>query len=136
MNNNHINNLKVLSGSNGLSRYEYILSQDQLYKSYFDCRKDLNYALRKETKRDRYIENMEGLEASMQKEIIDAIVKSSDIITEMIADNMVRSINSAVEGGTIKSKSFEIDMGKALGKAFGKMPFVILDEIINNDEQD
>ena len=133
---NHLKNLAVLSGNDEITRYEYILSQNQLYKAYFNSRRDLRYALRKEVKRDRYIENIEGLEKNLQKEIMNIIMQGSDAIADMVTSDMVNSINSAIGGGaSVKNSTFEVNMGKALGKAFGELPFVLLDEVVNGKEE-
>lgn len=44
------------------SKYEYIISQDQLAKAFNDSRNALNYPLLKESKRQRFlIANSKGL---------------------------------------------------------------------------
>ena len=69
----HAHNLKKSAGLHGNNsvRYEYILTVDQLEDAMLKSVDDLNYPLRKEVKRDRYVLNSKALR--------EAIIKGSEM---------------------------------------------------------
>ena len=53
----HQNKLSNITGNDVSRRYSYILTGNDLLNAYLNSKKDLNYALRKEVKRDRFVLN-------------------------------------------------------------------------------
>ena len=110
---NHIGNLKRTAGQNPSgNRYEYILSQDDLMRAYFESRRDLAYNLRKEVKRDRFILNSAGLEKELKKICDDAIQKASKQLAELVAadarNEVERQIGAALSGKSAATASNNI----------------------------
>ena len=77
----HLRNLKKQIGQsgNGIIKYEYIVSREELIDSYIHRMDDLGYPLRVEPKRDRYVVNKQALE----KALIEA---STQALNEIQAD--------------------------------------------------
>ena len=82
---NHIGNIKRAAGTAGGTRYEFILSQDDLLRAYFESHKDLNYNLRKEVKRDRFILNSSAMQQEINKICGNAIQKAGKELAELVA---------------------------------------------------
>ncbi len=136
----HIGNLHRAVGTDGSGKYSYILSSDELLKSYYDSKKDLPYALRKETKRDRYICNADGL----QKDLLDlcnaAIQNASKEMSDIVSDDIVNAVYAKINGavsaagvkGTTTNNSKAASMfGRALAKGLVGGLSKIIDDITN-----
>lgn len=101
---NHIANINRAAGNSGTgSRYEFIMSQDDLMNAYFKSHRDLNYALRKMSKRDRFlVANSAGLEKELKRICDDAIQKASKQLAELVAQDarneVERQIGAALGG--------------------------------------
>ena len=99
---NHIGNINRAAGTAGGTRYEFILSQDDLLRAYFESHKDLNYNLRKESKRDRFIMNTPAMQQEINKICGNAIQKASKELAELVAadarNEVERQINAALGG--------------------------------------
>ena len=102
----HLGNISRMMGHD-VGKYQYILNSNELLKSYYESKHDLPYPLRKETKRDRYIYNAEGL----QKDIIDivnnAIKEAEQELANMISDDIVNMVYDKLNGvvGTANAKT-------------------------------
>ena len=102
----HLGNLSRAVGHD-VGKYQYILTSNELLKSYYESKHDLPYPLRKETKRDRYIYNAEGL----QKDIIDivnnAIKEAEQELANMVSDDIVNMVYDKLNGvvGTANAKT-------------------------------
>ena len=81
----HIGNINKSVGTISGNRYEYILSQDDLMRAYFESHKDLNYNLRKEVKRDRFILNSSAMQQEINKICGKAIQGASKELAELVA---------------------------------------------------
>ena len=132
--NNHLNNLKRLNGGKGVTRYEYITSTDELYRNFIESKQDLNYALRKEVKRDRYVMNKEGLERQIKEDINETLMQEIDQLDSLVAADVTNKIYGMLGSGSVgANSSFAANIGKTLGKALAKGTFTLLDEITKYD---
>lgn len=100
---NHIGNINRVAGNSGTgSRYEFIMSQDDLMRAYFQSHRDLAYNLRKEVKRDRFVLNSAGLEKELKRICDDAIQKASKELAELVAadarNEVERQLGAALGG--------------------------------------
>lgn len=142
----HIGNIQRAAGnkSGGSEyRYEYILSQDDLMKSYFESHKDLAYALRKEVKRDRYIMNADGLKKDIDRICKEAINAASKELAAMIAHDIQKEVtmqlNGAIQGRTAgaaasKTSSFTMDLSKSLVGGLVSGVRSIFDDMLNSED--
>ena len=111
---NHIGNINRAAGNSGTgSRYEFIMSQDDLMNAYFQSHKDLNYALLKQSKRDRFlVANSAGLQKELKKICDDAIQKASKQLAELVAadarNEVERQIGAALSGKSAATASNNI----------------------------
>ena len=81
----HLNNLSRQVGGDVTDRYRFITSSDELYKSFMESKADLRYALKKETKRDRYVVmNSEALSRSIQEACAQALESASEPLGQYI----------------------------------------------------
>ncbi len=115
------------------SVYEYITSSDQLIQAFNDSKRDLNARILKQKKRDRYLVN----KAALEKAIIDTVIKTMyegvGQVADAAADDIVNKVCAAfngISGSGSSSSSFSVQLGKALGKGLGQVPFKLLDEIM------
>lgn len=100
---NHIANINRVSGTSGTgSRYEFIISQDDLMNAYFNSHRDLAYNLRKEVKRDRIVMNAAALEKELKKICDDILQNASKKLAELVAQDarteVERQLNAALSG--------------------------------------
>lgn len=135
----HTNNLRRAAGlgtiSGGGGKYQYITDTDELTKAYMQSKADLNYALRKEVKRDRYILNRQALQQSIVDTVIQVLMQNLDILADMVAADVVYNVNAAfgnAAGAARKNSSLTDMLGKQLGRALAEAPFKLLDEIMND----
>lgn len=110
---NHIGNINRVAGNSGTgSRYEFIMSQDDLMNAYFQSHRDLAYNLRKEVKRDRFVLNSAGLEKELKRICDDAIQKASKQLAELVAadarNEVERQIGAALSGKSAATASNNI----------------------------
>ena len=102
---NHISNINRVAGNSGTgSRYEFIMSQDDLMNAYFNSHRDLAYNLRKEVKRDRIVMNAAGLQKELKKICDDILKNASKELAELVAQDarteVERQLNAALSGRT------------------------------------
>ena len=81
----HIGNINKSAGTTSGTRYEFILSQDDLLRAYFESHKDLAYNLRKEVKRDRFVLNSAAMQQEINKICGKAIQGASKELAELVA---------------------------------------------------
>ena len=128
--NNHMRNIRIASGV-----YEYTNTTEELYNAMIRTRADLNYSLRKEVKRDRYVANKRGLEESIIKAVNQVLEKELDNFGTLVAEDVSNKVYSTIGGATGGMKSsFSMDIGKTIGRALGQAPFKILDEIMKDED--
>lgn len=123
-------NYKISKGKDH-SKYEYILNHESLINAYLQSRADLDYRLKKEVKRDRYIENKAALQKELTAAIEAALRSGSKNISAIIAQDIHDAVEAAFMGaasGTAPNRS-SFDLGSMIGRALGQMPFKLLDEI-------
>ena len=139
----HFNNLSRLAGRDVRNRYEYIMTSDNLLKSFVEARRDLQYPLRKEVKRDRYILNAQALEKALEEAINKALTEVEKGMTE-VANNTVDDVVTALNGITTSGnkfvakpikRSFAADIGKMFGKAIAKSTAKIFSDMMNVDNR-
>ena len=126
-NNNHLGNLSRLVG-HPVTRYEYMLSRDDVMNAWFKAHVDLGYPLRKESARDRFlIYNSKGLEKEINEIITELIINSEKILIEMLREDATQvmqeladSINVINNQVVIKKPSNQSSFGSKVGKYLGK----------------
>ena len=95
-----LNRINGITGGNG--RYEFILSQEDLMNAYFQSHRDLQYNLRKESKRDRFIMNTPAMQEEINRICGDAIQKASKQSAELVAidarNEVINQLNVALTG--------------------------------------
>ena len=88
--------------------------------AYFDSHKDLNYALRKEVKRNRVVMNPAGLEKELNRICGNAIIKASKELAELVAadarNEVERQLNAALSGRSAAAKSSNISRSRSTSK--------------------
>lgn len=119
---NHIANINRVAGNSGTgSRYEFIMSQDDLMNAYFNSHKDLNYALLKQSKRDRFlVANSAGLQKELKKICDDILQNASKELAELVAQDarteVERQLNAALSGKTAATASNNISRSRSTSK--------------------
>ena len=90
----HIHNLKKSAGlpGNGSVRYEYILTNNQLMDSYLKRMNDLEYPLRVEPKRDRYVMNKQALEKAFNQAYTQALTEFEEDVTKFVEEQVMSMI--------------------------------------------
>ncbi len=106
----HQRNLKKQLGQsgNGTIRYEYITSREELISSYIRRLADLDYGLKVEPRRDRYVMNKQELEKVLIEASTQALNEiQADIIrwveqdvSQMIEESAYDIYNSITELGS------------------------------------
>lgn len=131
--NRHIKNVGRMAGmdvSPAAGRYQYIVDINELQAALIESRADLDYALRKEAKRDRFILNTKAMEKEIQKTTEEVVQKVSREITETVSKDIVASVyasvasigningaRSHVKTANASKNNFGSELGRALGKA-------------------
>ena len=126
-NNNHLGNLSRLVG-HPVTRYEYMLSGDDIMNAWAQAHADLGYPLKKESARQRYlIYNKQGLEKQINEIITELIINSEKILIEMLKEDATQimqeladSINVVNNQVVIKKPSNQNSFGSKVGKYLGK----------------
>lgn len=107
---NHLGNWSRVVG-HPVTRYEYILSGDELTNAWVQAHADLNYALKKESARDRYlIYNKKGLEKQIEQVVMNSIAAAAKELPAVIAEDAINEIMAAL--GTLKIVNNEFVIGK------------------------
>lgn len=144
--NNHLGNLSRLAG-HPVTRYEYMLSRDDLTNAWAKAHADLGYPLKKESARDRFlIYNSKGLEKQINEIITELIINSEKILIEMIWEDGIQvmqeladCINVVNNKATVKKpsskSSFGSKVGKHLGKAIAQATNNILKEMMKDPKK-
>lgn len=122
------------------SKYEYILDTRDVIEKIAEQKADLNYNLRKEVKRDRFVANAKGLEEAIIMSVNKVILSECDRIAEVIARDIEMQIQRDIAGvmiGNARSTSniktsFKMDLGKILGRELGKLSTALIDEIMKD----
>lgn len=141
----HLNNISRQVG-HPVTRYEYILSQNDLTNAWVQAHADLGYPLKKESYRDRYlIYNKKGLEAEINKIITALIVDNEKILINLIREDTTETVqdilnninvinNQLVVNKTSSHRaSFSNKVAIALGKAIVQASKKIVETITNSD---
>lgn len=143
--NNHLGNLSKLAG-HPVTKYEYILSQNELTNAWVKAHADLGYPLLKESARDRYlITNKAGLEKKVNEVIAELIVNSKKILVDMLNQDATCTVQDVLNGIDIKNNKFVVGvtathtdsyaskmakfLGKAIGQAAGKIVDIMTKEL-------
>ena len=120
----------------GFGRYEYIINQDQLIKAFNDSRNNLNYALLKESNRQRFlIANSQGLKEKFIDVINRDLKHATDDIEKSIATDIYNYTMQLFNNGTMNGSS-SLNLGSALGRAIGNGIVAIAEEIWKNEDRD
>jgi len=131
----HLNNLSRQVGGDVTDKYRFITSSDELYKSFMESKADLRYALKKETKRDRYIVmNSEALSRSIQEACAQALESASEPLGQYI-EGLAYDIFSGFGTVSIKSNSNAEQFIKLFVKAFISSAFRIFKKSMNNSDR-
>lgn len=145
-NNNHLGNLSRLVG-HPVTRYEYMLSGEDIMNAWAKAHADLGYPLKKESARDRFlIYNSKGLEKEVNKIITELIINSEKILVEMLREDatevmqeLADSINVVNNQVVIKKpsnqSSFGSKVGKYLGKAIAQATKKIMNEMMKDPKK-
>ena len=137
--NHHMKNISRQVGHDVTNRYSYITSSDDLTNALLESHRDLDYALRKEVKRDRFVLNSQALEKALEEAINKTFDEVENGLSEL-ADDTINDIVSALNSLTVSNnqfvipkakRSFAADVGKMLGKAIAKSTIKIFDDMIN-----
>ena len=129
---NHIGNLHRAVGTDGSGKYSYILSSNDLLKSYYNSKKDLAYSLRKEVKRDRYIYNAEGLQKDIFNLVNDVLQDVEKPLANMIAFDIINAVNTSVGAAAAKGTSRFDKVTATFSKAFARGVIGGLTKIIDS----
>lgn len=123
--------------SNG-NKYQYILDHETLIDAYLRSRADLDYRLKKEVKRDRFVENKAALQEELTAAIEQALRAGSKEISEVVAQDIHNAIEAAFAGSTSGSaaKGSKFDLGSMIGRALGSLPTTLLDQIYDDTMKD
>ncbi len=108
------------SKNGSTNKYQYIIDQNDLIKAFNDSRNKLNYALLKESARQRFlIANSEGLKKKFFDAIIEDIKKSTDQLEQQVANDIAGYVIAAVNGGSYSAKgsAFGNFLGRSIGNA-------------------
>lgn len=107
---------QMLRKSNGIGgnggKYEFILTQDDLMRAYFEKRKDLAYDLKMERKRDRILLNASALEKELTRICDNVIKNASKEISELIANDIQIAVNNQL-GAVISGKPLKTSSNKS-----------------------
>lgn len=140
---NHLRNISRELGRDITNKYNYITSTDELTQAFIEAKRDLNYPLRKEVKRDRYVLNSEALEKALEEAINKTFNEVENGMTEL-ANDTINDVICALNGITVTNnqfvakpskRSFAADLGKMLGKAIAKSTIKVFDDIINGNNR-
>ena len=140
----HIGNLSRLVG-HPVTRYEYMLSQDELVDAWVKAHAELGYPLKKQSYRDRYlIYNKQGLEKEIEKIITELIINSEKILVEMLREDATQVMqeladsinvvnNQVVINKPSNQSSFGSKVGRYLGKAIAQATKKIVKELTKDN---
>ena len=145
--NHHIRNLKNAVGQRtNYTKYDFIVSQNELVDSYLHRMDDLGYPLRVEPKRDRYVVNRKALQDALEHATVEALKQMDKEITtwintdvrNLMGDAMQDVLNSIrVENNnfvvhhsssTNRSTSWGLKLAERLGNALGTAIANIIDD--------
>lgn len=114
---------RYYSSSNSMNnKYEYIINQNDLIKAFNDSRNNLNYALLKESKRQRFlIANSRGLQEKFFKMINEDITRANQNLEKTVAADLYGYLMAAIHGGSYTPKNSGMDLGQIIGRALGKL---------------
>ena len=92
------------------NRYEYIINQNDLIRAFNDSRNNLNYALLKESDRQRFlIANSRGLQQKFFRMINEDISKANNNLEKSVATDLYGYLMAAINGGTYTPKNTGMD---------------------------
>ncbi len=104
------------------NKYTFIADTTDLYNNFVSAHRDLNYPLRKEVKRDRYILNSQGLQKDIEKVVDEALQKAATPLIDLVSTDIANEAYSKlydIHNG-IKRTSKTNSLGSMLGKLLGK----------------
>lgn len=111
----HQNNLSNITGNDVSRRYSYILTGNDLLNAYLNSKKDLNYALRKEVKRDRFVLNSKGLQKELEELCRKALDSASQGFSQVIAADTVNEVAKQLNGLVQLSNGKVVFSGSKVG---------------------
>lgn len=130
--------LQRYADGKGITKYSFITSSDELYQSFMQSRLDLNYALRKEVKRDRYISNSQGLQKEIESYIDKILTQYEQQFVNAVASDIAATAESmmdnAVYNGTSSSNQGLLKASAAIGKIIGTTIAKGITELLHTDE--
>ena len=121
---------QVNNGKN--DKYLYLTSTTDIYEKFMQQHHDMNYALKKERSRDRFVANRKGLENAIVQTINKVLLSEMDEIADIISQDVIYKVQNAfggVGGTKVNKNSFSSKLGKMLGKALADIPFKLWEEI-------
>lgn len=139
---NHLRNMSVLAG-HPVTKYEYMMSMDDVARAYMQSKQDLNYALRKEVKRDRFVANTQGLQKHITETIAKILCSISDDISDYIAkdaenkiSNMITGLNNGKTRVISNNKKVSLNkLASMIGKALGSSLVKLFDDVISDRDR-
>ena len=111
----HQNKLSNITGNDVSRRYSYILTGNDLLNAYLNSKKDLNYALRKEVKRDRFVLNSKGLQKELEELCKKALDSASQGFSQVIAADTVNEVAKQLNGLVQLSNGKVVFSGSKVG---------------------
>lgn len=138
---NHLNNISVLAGTaNPTSHYRYLVTPADITQAYMESHKDLNYALRKEVKRDRFVANASGLQKHITETVAIILNGMTDEFGSLVAEDSVskvadglRDIGCEVHYKKPSKKNRINEIASMIGKAIGTSIVKLFDEALKNE---
>jgi hypothetical protein len=131
----HIGNLHRAVGTDGSGKYSYLLTSNDVLKSYYESKKDLPYPLRKEVKRDRYIYNADGLQKDLIEIVNNAIQEAEKELSNLVSDDIVNMVYDKINGvvGAVSNKTKATSKAAAIfGRTLAKSLMNGLSKIYND----
>lgn len=134
MNNNYGTVTSALGRYYG--KYEYILTDDQLIRAFNDSRNNLNYALLKESNRQRFlIANSQGLKTKFFDSIKKDFANSTADIEKAIATDIYNYTMALFHGGAYNPSTANMNIGDVLGRAIGNTIVATAEAIWKNEDR-
>ena len=115
----HLGNISRQVGRDVAKKYNYILSQEELERSYWESMHDLAYELKKEVSRDRYVFNAKGMEKEINRICQEAIAAASKEMAEMVAEDVAEEV-AAQLNGLVQTGSGQIVLGGGGSRRSGR----------------
>lgn len=104
------------------NKYIFVIDTNDLYNNFISAHRDLSYPLRKESKRDRYILNSQGLQKDIEKVIDESLPQAVEPLIDLVSTDIANEAYSKlidIHNG-VQHKSQTNELGAMLGKVLGK----------------